>query len=282
MTVSAERWLVKKAARAAVMLGSTTVNTLLRSSKAHRTTVRVLTYHRFGKATRDPWCVDASTFEEQMRWLGEKQLAVSLDEVLRFARGEIDLADGSVLITMDDGFSSVATVAGPIMKRYGIPGVAYITTSLVNSDNTTADGERYLTWEQVARLPEYGLVVGSHAHTHSSLGKMRIEDAAYEGANSKTLLEANTGLRIESFAYPFGMRPDESPATARALNEAGYSSVFIAQHGVIRKGSDILRLPRVKVEGGENAWMFRAICEGGMDAWKLFDDTLWRLQRPET
>jgi hypothetical protein len=76
------------------------------------------------------------------------------------------------------------------------------------------------------------------------------------------------------------MHPDESPATAKTLGEIGYESVLIAQHGVVHPGADILRLPRIKVEGGEPAWMFDLICAGAMDAWKFVDDTLRRLQRP--
>jgi hypothetical protein len=64
------------------------------------------------------------------------------------------------------------------------------------------------------------------------------------------------------------------------LTGAGYSTVFIAQHGTLRRGADLARLPRVKVEGGDPLWLFRWLCRGGMDGWKLFDDTLWKLQKP--
>jgi hypothetical protein len=46
------------------------------------------------------------------------------------------------------------------------------------------------------------------------------------------------------------------------------------------RGADLARLPRVKVEGGEPLWMFKLLCQGGMDVWRLFDNTLWRFQRP--
>lgn len=281
MTVTHPRWLVKKAARCALMLGATTARRLAADKNEPASpSVRVLTYHRFAEASRDPWSVRPDIFEQHMRFVAERGLAVSLDQVLRFARGEITLPNGSVLITMDDGFSSVRTVAAPIMKRYGVPGVAYITTSLVESDSTTPDGERYLTWQQASELPAFGLVVGSHAHTHRSLGRMTPAEAREEGATSKRLLTQHIDQPIESFAYPFGMRPDETPETARVLGEVGYTSVFIAQHGTIERGADVLRLPRVKVEGGEPAWALRLTCEGAMDRWKLVDELLWRLQRP--
>jgi peptidoglycan/xylan/chitin deacetylase (PgdA/CDA1 family) len=132
--------------------------------------VRVLTYHRFGDAHRDPWCVDAAAFEAQMKWLAQQRLAVSLDDIERFVRGEHDLPHGAVLVTMDDGFSSVLHIAAPIMRKYGIPSVAYVTTGFVGT--VSASGERYLTWDEVAALPAAGVTVGSHAHTHRSMARI--------------------------------------------------------------------------------------------------------------
>ena len=89
MTVSVHRWVIKKAARIAMVLGSFVTGSLvLRKLLGRGPTIRVLTYHRFGDAVRDPWCVSAAVFEEQMRWLAEQKLAVSLDDVERFVRGE--------------------------------------------------------------------------------------------------------------------------------------------------------------------------------------------------
>ena len=96
MTVSLHRWVVKKAARVAMVVGSFISGSLaLRKLAGRGPTIRVLTYHRFGDAVRDPWCVSAAAFEEQMRWLAERKLAVSLDDVERFVRGEIELPDGA-------------------------------------------------------------------------------------------------------------------------------------------------------------------------------------------
>ena len=273
------RWTVKKAARRCAVLGSLLSGSLgLRRRMADGPVVRVLTYHRFGDATRDPWCVSAADFEEQMRWLAERRLAVSIDDVVSFVRGEKQLPEGAVLVTMDDGFSSVLHIAAPIMRRYAIPSVAYVTTGFVGS--TSVSDERYLTWEEVAQLPAAGVAVGSHAHSHRSMAQLSPPEALDEAQRSKQLLEQHLGVAVWSFAYPFGMRPDESAATARMLSENGYSTVFIAQHGVLRHGADLARLPRVKVEGGEPLWMFKLLCQGGMDVWRLFDDTLWRFQRP--
>lgn len=273
------RWAVKKAARRCVVLGSFLSGSLgMRRHLADGPVLRVLTYHRFGEATRDPWCVSADDFEKQMRWLAERRLAVSIDDVVSFVRGERVLPDGAVLVTMDDGFSSVLHIAAPIMRRHAIPSVAYITTGFVGG--TSISDERYLTWDEVAQLPAAGVAVGSHAHSHRSMAQLSPSEALEEAQRSKQLLERHLGIAVQSFAYPFGMRPDESAATACMLSESGYGTVFIAQHGVVVRGADLARLPRVKVEGGEPLWMFKLLCQGGMDVWRLFDNTLWRFQRP--
>ncbi len=280
MTISRLRWVVKKTARMATVLGSFVSGSLaLRRLAGPGPTIRVLTYHRFGDAVRDPWCVSAQAFEAQMRWLAERRLAVSLEQVERFVRGEIELPDGAVLVTMDDGFSSWLHIAAPILQRHGIPAVAYMTTSFMGT--TSVSGEPYLTWDEVARLARVpGITIGSHAHRHCSIAKLDAEQVREEGQRSRQLLEHHIGLPVRSFAYPFGMRTDESEMTARVLADCGYDTIFIAQHGTLRSGASLVRLPRVKVEGGEPMWMFRLLCRGGMDAWKLFDDTLWKLQRP--
>ena len=275
MTESLNRWCVKKAARTAVMLGSLASSSMAIRRLTGESKVRVLTYHRFGQAQRDPWCVAPQAFDEQMRWLAERRLAVTLEDVLRFARGEIDLATGSVLVTMDDGFGSIASVAAPILREYGIPSVAYITTEAIgNAAAGMGAGEPFLTWDQVAGLSADGMTIGSHGHTHRSMAKLEPHDVREEGQRSKRLIEACLGKEVASFAYPFGMRNDENPVTARIMTECGYSSVFISQHGTIRPGTNPLRLPRIKVEAGEPLWLFKLLCKGGMDAWTFADKVL--------
>ncbi len=275
MTESEHRWRIKKAARKAVVLGSFASSSIALRRLTGKSRIRVLTFHRFGHAERDPWCVAPKVFDQQMRWLAEDRRAVSLDDVLRFTRGELELAEGSVLVTMDDGFESVLSTAAPILRRYGIPAVAYITTQAIgNAEAGKGAGEPFLTWKQVADLSASGVTIGSHGHTHRSMGGLDPHEAREEGRASKRLIEVHLGKAVTSYAYPFGMRDDESPTTAKILAECGYSSVFISQHGTVQQGANPLRLPRIKVEAGEPLWMFKLLCKGGMDAWSLADKLL--------
>lgn len=280
MTVSLRRWLSKKAARTLVMLSGAVPAALRAATISRLPTVRAITYHRFGNSVRDPWCVDQRMLDEQMRWLAERNLAVSLEDVLAFVRGERKLQDGSVLVTIDDGFGSLHSEALPVLRNYGIPAVAFITTGLIGTDGKDQGSpERYLSWDEVARLEQTGVTIGSHAHTHRSFGRMSVSEALEEAQRSRELLETNLGHEVRSFAYPFGMMSDQNEHTARLLADSGYTSVFMSLHGPISPGADPIRLPRIKVEGGEGAWRFPLLCQGAMDNWRIVDDNLWYLQR---
>jgi peptidoglycan/xylan/chitin deacetylase (PgdA/CDA1 family) len=275
------RWVIKKAARGAVTFGSLASGSLaLRGAIARGPRVRVLTYHRVGDACpEDPFCVTRDAFDAQMRLLAEEGRAVSLEQVQRFVAGREVLPDGACLVTIDDGCLSTLTEVLPTLRRWGVPAVAFVSASIVGADY---DGlpERFLTWDELRTLDESPLVtIGSHAHTHRSLGLMAPSDAREEAQRSRETLTRELGHEVRCFAYPFGTRADFNPVTERALADAGYHVAFNSMHGSIRPGMDPISLPRVKIEGGEPLPMFALQSRGALDAWRMVDQNLYRLQR---
>lgn len=273
------RWYVKKAARGGAALatwGSGALRAARTVSPGPR--VRALTYHRFGAEAREAFCVSPEDFELQMAWLAGEGRAVSLEDVLEFVEGRRSLRDGSVLVTIDDGCVSTMDVALPILQKYRVPAVAFITSSLIGVGHLGLP-ERYLTWDELRACARAGLAIGSHAYSHRSLGQLPPDEARAEARRSREQLEAELGQPVRSFAYPFGTHGDFSADTERALGEAGYHVAFHSQHGAIRPHASPLCLPRVKVEGGEPLWMFRLLVDGAMDGWRIVDRNLWRFQR---
>jgi peptidoglycan/xylan/chitin deacetylase (PgdA/CDA1 family) len=274
------RWRLKKAGRTGLTLASLA----WRFPIGRAPGVRVLTYHRFGAAARDPFCLDPHVFEAQMRWLARNERLVSMSEVEQFIAGTRTLPDESILVTIDDGCESLHTVGLPILRDYAVPAVAFIPAGrIAPAANRPAAGdegaaEPYLTWRQLEALSTAGIRVGSHAMTHRSLGPMSLAEARAEIAESREILEQRLGQAVTVFAYPFGTRADYSAGTAALLTEAGYHAAFTSQHGAVRAGADPFALPRIKVEGGEPAWMFHHLCSGALDGWRWVDRTLWRLQ----
>ena len=285
MTTSIPRWTMKKAARVGMALSMSTRRLVsVPNTQAISPAIRVLTYHRFGASQRDPFCVNASAFAKQIAWLANNQLAVSLPDVEAFVRGEKTIPQGAVLISIDDGFRSVAKIALPILRDHGVPAAVYVTTGNVGRDvqSARADGEHidegYLNWEEINQLHESGMAIGSHAHTHRSMARISLAEATDEAIRSKELIEKQIGKQVTSFAYPFGTLADFNASVAETLFKAGYRSAFTSQHGVIHSGSEALTLPRIKIEGGESPWMFPLIAQGGLDGWGWIDRYLWRFQ----
>lgn len=286
------RWLTKKAARKGLAAGARACRGLaIGRAGAPSPRVRVLTYHRCGRSLRDPFCVLPELFDAQMRWLAEQRLAISLGELEGFLAGSHALPDGAVLVSVDDGCRSVLTEMLPVWQRYGLPAVIYVNPGLIEGTNAkkgtqpvfpthSTPPEPLMNWDELAELVEAGITIGSHGLTHRSLGRMAAEEAREEIACSRRLLEERLGIAVRSFAYPFGTRSDLAPEAPRLLAEAGYTTAMTSQHGAVTPASPALRLPRIKVEGGEGLWMFRALCRGGLDGWRVVDRHLWRLQQP--
>ena len=274
------RWRAKKLARAGVAVGAWASGSLhMRRRTASSPRVRVLMYHRFRDARRDPFSVRPEEFERQMRWLAEQQLAVSADDLAAFIAGRRSLPDGSVVVSVDDGFRDFLTEALPIMRKHGIPGICFVPVAEIANGSGSDGADDRLTWADLDTLSAAGIAIGSHSYEHRSLGRMSRDDAYEQARRSRTELEHHLGRPIEAFAYPFGTRADYSDATRVALHEAGYAHAFVTQHGAVARGCDPLTIPRVKVEGGEALWMFRLIVRGGLDGWSVIDRTLWRLQQ---
>lgn len=276
------RWLAKKSARRALALAMGASGALaLRRRLASAPRVRVLTYHRFGDIARDPFCMKQSDFEAQIRFLAEHERAIGLDDLRRFVAGEQELARDSALVTIDDGFASTFSLALPVLRHHAVPAVAFVTASLVgNPDAPRVEAERYMTWDELEKLAEGGIATGAHGYGHESLGQMSVAAAHEQGVRARELLESRLGRTVFSFAYPYGTLRDFNTGTRRALVAAGYALVFTSQHGSVRQGMDPHELPRVKVENGDTRALFRRLCDGALDSWRIVDSGLSRLQRP--
>lgn len=278
------RQRLKQAARRSVALASWASGSLLaRERLAAAPRIRALTYHRFGDAPGDPWCVATAEFAAQMRWLAERGLLVSLDAVQGFLAGTATLPRNAVLVTIDDGCRSLVSEALPVLRDFAVPAVAYVSAGLVGAGAVAADhAEPYASWDELARLHDAGVEIGSHAFDHRSLARMSDAEALDQALRSRAEIGARLGAPARSFAYPFGTYADFDARTDRLLAQAGYEVAFTAVHGTIRPGMDPISLPRVKIEGGEGLRLFGLATRGAMDAWRVVDELIPRLARART
>ena len=87
--------------------------------------------------------VFASEFEKQIALIRDRWNPVSLAEIRSACLENHSLPDYSVLVTFDDGFRNNVTLAGPILKKYEVPAVVFLTTGQIENKN--------LLWPQEIR-----------------------------------------------------------------------------------------------------------------------------------
>lgn len=164
-------------------------------------TVPILSYHHFDTPNAGAMNVSAEAFAAQMAYLQKNGYQViSLDDILAFVSYQRRPPQKAVVITIDDGWKSLKTVAAPILKRHG-----FRATLFVNSDLISKPTKNSLSWEDIRELVAAGVLdVQSHSVSHADLTKVSEAQLEQELAESKRLIEQKTGAKVRYFAYPYG------------------------------------------------------------------------------
>ncbi|HEY1051687.1 MAG TPA: polysaccharide deacetylase family protein [Prosthecobacter sp.] len=190
--------------------------------------VSILGYHDFRERGGTPMLIAAPKFREQMQAIKDSKIPViSLDDVMAWKRGEKNIPEESIVITMDDGWEGVHTYAYPVLKEFGFPFTIYLYKKYVNI------GGRSLSWTQIKEMMQHGCTVGSHSVSHDNLKKKPKNNSPAgiaeqqqwilnELKDSRDFLEQNLKIKCTSFAYPFGIFDDTIMETGLQI---GYESL---------------------------------------------------------
>ena len=85
--------------------------------------VRILMYHRFPQK-------HAANFDRQCAFLAERYTVVSLEEAARRLERN-DPVTNLAVITIDDGYADVHSVALPILQKHRLPATLFVTTGFI-------------------------------------------------------------------------------------------------------------------------------------------------------
>jgi peptidoglycan/xylan/chitin deacetylase (PgdA/CDA1 family) len=111
--------------------------------------------------------------------------------------------------------------------------------------HSTALVDQTMTWEQIAKLKDGGVVFGSHTSTHEILTGIPQAQAQDEISLSRELIEGRLNAPCSIFSYPNG---DFSHNVRELVARAGYRFAFLNQDpGVWTPLSDPYLIPRVNV-----------------------------------
>lgn len=84
----------------------------------------------------------------------------------------------------------------------------------------------FLDWDQVRKMRDLGMAIGSHTCSHRILSQLRLDEQEQELAESKRIIEAAIGDEVMSLAYPVGGVETFTAATRQMAEQCGYRLAF--------------------------------------------------------
>lgn len=220
-------------------------------------TVAILAFHKVGEPPPPPhgwdtwFYVPEHTFRDHLELLAQGGWEVV--DLPTFLAGLSDpsiLTGRSALLTFDDGYLSMRTVALPWLQRFGYPAVLFVPTDYVGRHNSFDFGnepeEPLCDWEDLRVLAAEGVAVQSHAASHRRLSDLSPGEVESELSRSKQVLEERLGRPVEVLAYPYGDGGRHRPAMRDTLEGAGYRAACLYRGDLVATPvPDPFLLPRV-------------------------------------
>ena len=210
----------------------------------------VLCYH-IVEAPQDPRMeVSRETFRQHLQYIEMTGYnVIPLRHLYEYVSGKRStLPRNPVVITLDDGWRSAYTEAYPELKKRNFPFTLFIYPNIIGKTAIA------LSWDQIREMSNNGGDIQSHSLSHPFLTKRMhrsFDDVQYaawlsrELAESKKIIEKNTGKKVQFLAYPYG---DYDTRVAMYADKAGYSAALTCDFGKVRKGSDPLRMKRFVID----------------------------------
>lgn len=131
--------------------------------------------------------VEPDHFESQLKYLKHNGYrTLTADELLATLNREMPVPERAVVLTFDDGWGSLWSVAFPLLKRYGYKAVAFVIPGLVEEETVDrsnlegsiadpskgnvpeTDRRRLCTWAELRVMQESGVIdIQSHSLNHA-------------------------------------------------------------------------------------------------------------------
>lgn len=215
------------------------------STSSAKLKIPIVMYH-YVEYVKDPNDIIRKQLDTSPLWF-EDQLKILRKNNFQtyFVRDVPDILNGvinydakkSIVLTFDDGYEDFYTVVFPLLKKYNIRATVYII-------NDFLERRDFLTKAQVVELSHSGLVeIGAHTLDHVYL-KTSVETVAREQiVKSKQELEELIGMKVLSFAYPYGAF---NPRTVDIVKEASFSAAVSVIPGTHQSHDNLLYLYRIR------------------------------------
>lgn len=209
--------------------------------------VPILLYHYVeyvrdeGDTIRKSLNIIPYTFEQEVKTLKDAGYTfITVSELSDALDDKNNLPSRPVILTFDDGYRDFYTDVFPILKKYQVKAVVYIVPNFLNKPNNMD------TW-MVSEIAKSGLVeIGAHTMDHTYLAGLPLQRVKYEIEQSKKYLEKNFGVRVVSFAYPYGAFDNQA---IDVVKKAGIRTAVTTINGIFAQDINRFFLYRIRPGG---------------------------------
>jgi len=210
------------------------------------THVPILMYHRIEETTvtgdNAAYFCSPKRLAQHVKALKDAgYTAVTLQQVYDYWHNGGTLPEKPVVLSFDDGTSGIADNGGPVLRKYGWPGVLSVIVPNINDSG----GSLSMTPTQIRTLIDDGWELDSHSMTHPNLTTVNADRLRYELEESRRRLQEQFDQPVNFFCYPGGAH---NAAVMAAAQAAGY----LGATTVVRGAADPdmpYQLDRIEVDG---------------------------------
>lgn len=160
------------------------------------------------------------------------------------------LPDHPVILTFDDGYLNNLEHALPLLEKYNMKATVFLLAekSLAQNSWDAASGAPQIALmnaEQRKKFAAHPLIeIGAHGFKHEKLTSMNREMRQKEIQDSKKSLEEELNIKINVYAYTYGIRSSDASELAE---RAGYAYAVNTDTGGLHQEDDPFSLFRVSI-----------------------------------
>lgn len=194
----------------------------------------VYMFHNISDKCTDPdkYRTNIQDFEKFIQLEIKKRRPIGIDKLRKVPMS-------SFVITFDDGYEGVYSLAYPFLTKMNIPFTVFVTKDYLNKPG-------YIRLNELLEMSKNKLcTIGSHSISHPLLRFCKNPRHEIEG--SKKILERLIHKRILYFAFPYGSIYACGNRSIKCAKQAGYKMAFSSIKGRINSRSiyNSFYLPRV-------------------------------------
>lgn len=157
----------------------------------------------------------------------------------------------SYYLTFDDGYSSDADIALPLLLDMNCSATFFLIADKINTPS-------YISFTQARELVNSGMALGSHSVTHRDMRMLTALQQREELVVSKMRIEDKVGYSVKYFSFPYGKFNSE---LVKMALDCGYEKVCTSRHGIVHFPCTVL--PRNSINGAMSWGAVRRVLEAG-------------------